>query len=189
MSSQLTPWQVKKFKDLFDLFDNDGSGTTDETELDGLMERLQVDTGWPEHSRVLSHVSARWKLFLRSVFSGSPILTEQRWLEYLGRYLQKDRESRSRDANFRGALEELAQLMFLLLDRDRNSLIDYQEFLIFFYALGRNDHQADECFEKLDTDQDGFLSKREIEDMTLEYFHNIQPASSGDWLFGPPPTV
>jgi len=187
MSSELTPWQVKKFKTLFDLFDNSGNGTTDESELDGAMERLQLDTGWPENSRVLSHVTARWKIFMRGLFVDSPLLTEQKWLDYMGRYLERDRQNREENPEFRGGLEELAQLLFLLLDRDRNSLIDYHEFLIFFYALGRNDEQAADCFEKLDLDEDGFLSKREIEDMTLEYFHGAQPGSAGDWLFGPPP--
>jgi Ca2+-binding EF-hand superfamily protein len=187
MSSGLTPWQVSKFKSLFDLFDMDGNGTTDESELEGAMERLQVNTGWPENSRVLSHVSARWKIFMRGLFIDSPMLTEQKWLDYLGQFLQKDREHRTENPNHRGGLEELGQLIFLLLDRDRNSMIDYHEFLIFFYALGRKDQQAEDCFDKLDTDEDGFLSKSHMEDMTLEYFHSAQPGSCGDWLFGPPP--
>jgi Ca2+-binding EF-hand superfamily protein len=187
MSSELTSWQASKFKDLFDLFDSDGKGTTDESELEAAMERLQLDTGWPENSRVLSHVKARWNVFMRGLFRDSPILSEQRWLDFLGKFLKQDRERRAEDSNHRGGLEELGQLLFLLLDRDRNSLIDYQEFLIFFYALGRKDRHAEDSFEKLDTDEDGFLSKSEMEDMTLEYFHSTQPGSVGDWLFGPPP--
>ena len=115
------------------------------------------------------------------------MLSEQKWLDFLGRFLRDDRENRTEDPGYRGGLEELAQLLFLLLDRDRNSLIDYQEFLIFFYALGRKDSHAEDSFEKIDTDEDGFLSKSEVEDMTLAYFHSAQPGSAGDWLFGPPP--
>jgi Ca2+-binding EF-hand superfamily protein len=189
MKAELTEWQKTKFAALFDLFDNDGNGTVDETEIDGAMERLQVDTGWPEHSRVLSHVTARWKIFLQSLFTDSPLLTEKKLQEYLGRLLAADRQKRSENAEYRGSLEEVAQLLFLLLDRDRNSKIDYDEFLIFFYALGCNDRNAEESFEKLDTDGDGFLQKSEFEDMTLEYFHGAEPGSHGDWLFGPPPEL
>lgn len=187
MKVELTEWQVKKFVSLFDLFDIDGDQVVDETELDGAMERLQVDTGWPENSRVLSHVTARWKVFLRALFSDSPHLTEQKWLDILGRYLENDRQKRSENSEHRGSFEEVAQLLFLLLDRNRDSKIDLQEFLIFFYAMGRNDSQAEESFEKLDTNEDGFLEKSEMEDMTLEYFHGAEPGSHGDWLFGPPP--
>lgn len=187
MSSDLTPWQVKKFRSLFDLFDSDGNGSADESELDGAMERLQMETRWPENSRVLSHVNARWKVFLRGLFLDSPILSEEKWLEYTGRFLVRDRQMRVDNPDHRGGLEELAQLLFLLLDRDRNSKIDYQEFLIFFYALGRKDRHAEDCFEKLDTDGDGFLSKSEMEDLTLAYFHSAEPGGAGDWLFGPPP--
>lgn len=189
MKAELTDWQAKKFRTFFDLFDTDGNQTIDEAELDGGMERLQIDTGWPEHSRVLSHVTARWKIFLRSLFQDTPVLTEQKWLDYVARYLQKDRQQRSENPGHRGGLEEFAQLLFLLLDRDRNSKIDYQEFLILFYALGRHDSDAEEAFEKLDTDQDGFLQKSELEDMTLEFFHGSEPGSHGDWLFGPPPAA
>lgn len=188
MKAELTEWQIKKFAALFDLFDNDGDATIDESDLDGSMERLQVDTGWPENSRVLSHVAARWKVFLNSLFRTSPHLTEQRWLDYLAKELSQDRRHRSESDDHRGGIEEMAQLLFLLLDRDRNSKIDQEEFLIFFYALGQRDSQAEECFEKLDTDGDGFLSKSEMEDMALEFFHSAEPGAHGDWLFGPPPS-
>ena len=107
MSSELTSWQVCKFKSLFDLFDSNGNGTTDESELEGAMERLQLDTGWPENSRVLSHVKARWKVVLSCVFRDSPILSEKKWLDFLGKFLEQDRERRAEDPNHRGGLEEL----------------------------------------------------------------------------------
>lgn len=188
MNGELTDWQVKKFRALFDLFDNDGDKFIDESEFDGAMERLQVDTGWPAHSRVLSHVTARWKAFLLGLFAETPILTEQKWLDYLGRFLSKDRSDRSENPDHRGFLEEFSQLLFLLLDRDRNSQIDYEEFLIFFYALGQTDRLAEQCFEKLDSDGDGFLHKLEVEDLALEFFHGDKAGSRGDWFFGPPPS-
>lgn len=187
MQAELTDWQSKKLVALFDLFDNDGDEIIDEAELEGAMERLQLDTGWPENSRVLSHVSARWKIFLRSLFRRSPHLKESDWLRYMARLLAEDRRLRKEDSDHRGGLEEFAQLLFLLLDRDRNSTIDQEEFLIFFYALGRNGREAEESFEKLDTDEDGMVTKSEFEDMTLEFFHGAKPGSHGDWLFGPPP--
>lgn len=187
MNAELTEWQRKKFSALFDLFDNDGDSVLDESELEGSMERLQVETGWPENSRVLSHVSARWKVFLRKLFAGSPHLTVQKWLEMLARYLNEDRKLRSENPEHRGGLEEFAQLLFLLLDRDRNSEIDYHEFLLFFYAVGRHDSEAQDSFDKLDTDQDGFIKKTEMEDLALAFFHGAEPGGHADWLFGPPP--
>lgn len=187
MSAEMTEWQKKKLSALFDLFDSDGDQSIDETELEDSMERLQIETGWPESSRVLSHVTARWKGFLQNLFAQTPYLTEQKWLDLISRYLAKDRQSRSANPAHRGGLEEFAQLLFLLLDRDRNSMIDLKEYQMFFYALGLDSLQAEECFEKLDTDEDGFLKKTEFEDMTLEFFHGAKSGSHGDWLFGTPP--
>lgn len=188
MSAELTEWQRKKFSSLFDLFDSDGDQRIDEGELEDAMEQLQIETGWPENSRVLSHVTARWKGLLQHLFTVSPYLTEQKWLDIVAKYLRKDRQNRSENPSYRGGLEEFAQLLFLLLDRDRNSEIDLTEYQLFFSALSLDQQRAEECFEKLDTDSDGFLKKTEFEDMTLEFFHGVNPGSHGDWLFGPPPT-
>lgn len=189
MRGELADWQVKKFSNLFDLFDVDGDGTVDEQEIDGCMERLLVETGWPESSRVSSHVTARWKIFLRSLFVDTPILTEQKWIDFLSRAVKRDRQAREQEANHRGHFEEVAQLLFLLLDRNRDSKIDFQEFLLFFYAVGQGDREAEQSFEKLDIDGDGLLDKQEMEEMALGFFHQAQAGSHSDWLFGPPPTV
>lgn len=187
MKKPLSDWQREKLVALYDLFDNDGDGTIDETEFEGLLERIRVDTGWPEESRVMSHVAARWRLFLRALFGNSPHLSETRWLDHFSRFLIADREARVEDTAYRGPVEEMAHLLFMMLDRDRNGEIEPEEFLIFFYAIGRNDADAEASFAKLDQNQDGLLQREEVEDMALEFFHSIEPGSSGDWLFGPPP--
>ena len=187
MKTELSKWQKEKFSALFDLLDNDGDDRVDETEFEGMLDRLLIDTGWPENSRVTHHVSARWRVFSASLFKDSPHLSEQKWLEYLRAFLEKDRAQRVKTDGYKGPIEETAQLLFLVLDRDRNSEIDYQEFLLLFYALGHKDSAAEQSFEKLDSDGDEALQKDEVRDMTLEYFHGTEPGSAGDWLFGPPP--
>ena len=187
MDTELTDWQSKKLLRLFDLFDNDGDEIVDEAEFQGALERLQFASGWPESSRVLSHTTGRWKVFSKQLFQNSPLLTSEKWLETSRIFLAKDRQARASENTHRGTLEELAQLLFLLLDRDRNSLIDYSEFLLFYYAIGLKDQDAESSFEKFDTDRDGSISKTEMEDMILEFFHGAEPGRHGDWLFGPPP--
>lgn len=188
MSSALSHWQKEKLRSLFELLDNDGDGRLEEGELLTMLERLRIDTGWPESSRVVWHVDARWKLFLKSLFVARTGLDCERWLEHFDLFLQHDRDARvGAGSSYRGPVEEMAHLLFLMLDRDRNDGIDPQEFLLFFYALGRRDHDATECFQHLDRNADGILSRGEVEDLALEFFHSAEPGSSGDWLFGPPP--
>jgi Ca2+-binding EF-hand superfamily protein len=187
MSKFLSDWQREKLQGLFDLLDNNGDGRLEEAELQTMLERLRFDTGWPESSRVAWHVDARWKLFLRSLFSSKTGLAVEDWLDFFDRFLQKDRDSRIAVQAYRGPVEEFAHLLFLMLDRDRNNEIDPQEFLLFFYALGRRDQDAQECFERMDRNSDGVLQRSEVEDLALEFFHSAHPGSLGDWLFGPPP--
>jgi hypothetical protein len=189
MKSELSDWQQQKLRGLFDLLDNDGDGRLEESEMLGMLERLRFDTGWPESSRVVWHVEARWKLFLRSVFAAKTGLSCDDWVDYFGKFLQADRSNRVSSAAYRGPVEEMAHLLFLMLDRDRNDQIDPQEFLLFFYALGRKDSDAEESFERLDRNGDGVLRRSEVEDLALEFFHSTEPGSLGDWLFGPPPTA
>ncbi len=186
MKNGLSSWQREKFLQLFDILDNDGDSSLDENDLEFLFERLRISTGWPEASRVASHVGARWKRLVNILFTAKTHLTQDSWLEHCERFLAKDRESRVQQSNYRGPIEEMAQLLFLVLDRDRNSLIDPTEFFLFFDAIGRGSSAAEESFGYLDRNQDGYLQRNEVEDMALEFFHSTEPGSSGDWLFGPP---
>lgn len=187
MTSALSEWQKEKLHGLFEILDNDGDGRLEEGELQTMLERLRIDTGWPESSRVVWHVEARWKLFLKSLFAAKTGLDSSDWLAYFGEFLQRDRDSRVGANAYRGPLEEMAHLLFLMLDRDRDDRIDPHEFLLFFYALGRRDSDAQECFQRLDRNGDGVLKREEVDDLALEFFHSTEPGSSGDWLFGHPP--
>ncbi len=187
MRSELSPWQQAKLRDLFGKLDNDGDGRLEEGELRGVLERVWVDTGWPESSRVVSHVEARWRRFLQALFQAKTGLSEGDWLDHFGAFLKADREGRVGSEGYRGPVEELAHLFFLLLDRDRDNGVDPLEFSIFFYALGHRDEATRTCFERLDRNGDGSLQRDEVEDMALEFFHGSEPGASGDWLFGPPP--
>jgi Ca2+-binding EF-hand superfamily protein len=186
-SHGLSAWQGEKLRCLFDLLDSDGDGRLEENELEMMLEQLRVDTGWPESSRVVWHVMARCKLFLSSLFRERTALQPDDWLDYFQAVLGADRQNRLGAADYRGPVEEMAHLLFLMLDRDRNDQIDPREFLLFFYALGRRDEDAEASFQRLDRNGDGGLSRGEVEDMALEFFHSTEPGSAGDWLFGPPP--
>ena len=187
MSSSLSEWQVEKLQGLFDILDNDGDGRLEESELETMLDQLSIDTGWPESSRVVGHVMARGRIFFRSLFSEKTALSGTDWLEYFAAFLERDRKNRLESAGYRGPVEEMAHLLFLLLDRDRNDAIDPQEHLLFIYALGRRDGEADESFQRLDLNGDGVLQRGEVEDLALEFFHSTEPGSAGDWLFGRPP--
>lgn len=185
MQSELSSWQQEKLGFLFDLFDNDGDGRLEENELVTVVDRLWLETGWPENSRVVRHVCSRWKAMTARLFRERTSLTREHWLEALAQTLSRDRENRMKAESYRGPVEEFAQMLFMLLDRDRNGQIALEEFLLLFYALGQRDEDAEEIFQRLDLDGDGALSKREIEDLALEFFHSPKPGNSGDWLFGP----
>ena len=185
MQSELSSWQQEKLGFLFDLFDNNGDGRLEENELFTVVDRLWLETGWPENSRVVRHVQSRWKAMTASLFRERSSLTREHWLEALAQILSRDRENRVKAESYRGPVEEFAQMLFMLLDRDRNGEIALEEFLLLFYAIGQRDEEAEEIFQRLDLDGDGALSKREIEDLALEFFHSPKPGNSGDWLFGP----
>lgn len=187
MKGELTKWQVEKMVGLFDLLDNDGDHTIDETDLDFVMERLLLFTEWPENSRVFARVLARWKTLLETLFADSLLLTEQKWVEQISGYLKKESDRHSKDANYSGIIEEIGDLLFLILDRDRDKKIGYEDFLLFFDAIGQNERDAEECFEKIDSDEDGSIPKTEFIELLRDFFQGDSAGEPSDWMFGVPP--
>ena len=187
MRGKLSDWQITKLSALFELLDSDGDGRLEENELKAVLERLRVETGWPAGSRVTRHVEARWQTLLTRLFTGRSTLTCAHWLDTFAQTLSKERELRIASESYRGPVEEFAQLLFLLLDQDRNGEIAPEEFLLFIYAIGRHDRDGQQSFLQLDVDGRGTLRKGNVEDLALEYFHSAEQGSAGDWLFGPPP--
>lgn len=180
MKAELSPWQAEKIGNLFDLFDADCDGSLDEQELLDCLERLRVDLGWPETSRVYSHVTARWKLFLRHLFKDSPVLTRKRWVSLVGRSLAGGSTAES----LTSSLEEAAKLLVMLLDRDRDQRLKPEDFHHFFRALSSSEQEAEDAFERLDSTGDGALTELEMQVYLREYFCGKEPGSAGDHLFG-----
>lgn len=185
--TEISSWQERKIESLFVLLDNDGNGRLEEPEMLSMLERLWLDAGWSETSRVVGHLSGRWKALLDRLFARRTSVTLADWRELIQRALLEDRSRRLAQASYRGPLEEVAQLLFLVLDRDRDHGIDEVEFSLFFHALGHGHEDSLNCFQRLDKNQDGRLERQELEDLILDFFHGTEPGGHGDWLFGPPP--
>ncbi len=185
MKAELSAWQAEKIGKLFDLFDTDCDGCLDENELLASLERLRVDTGWPETSRVFSHVTGKWKLFLRALFQDSPVLNRQRFLTFMARFLNKAGNNGTSSSDGRRPLEESAKLLVMLLDRDRDNRLVPEDLHIFFRALGQSEAEADQAFEHLDPEESGYLPLEDVEKHLQEFFLSEEPGATGDWLFGP----
>jgi len=73
---------------------------------------------------------------------------------------------------------------FDVIDSDQDSLIQLQEFINFFHAIGISEEIAKEAFKGLDTNQDGVLSREEFISAVLGFFLREEPNDSIDLFYG-----
>lgn len=77
-----------------------------------------------------------------------------------------------------------AQAIVEVADTDDDGIVSRYEFRRVQEAFGTPPDKIDEAFARLDADEDGFLSHKEIIDAFREYYTKEEPHNPGNWLFG-----
>lgn len=92
------------------------------------------------------------------------------------------------EAEREATLGALADTFFGLADVDRDERVDREEFWAFqhghFPELTRA--ALSEAFDHLDTDHDGYLSRRQFTSAIVEYWTSRDPDAPGNWWLGRP---
>jgi len=70
-------------------------------------------------------------------------------------------------------------------DRDKNGLLDLNEFKSYLYIWGINKEFAQATFDAIDTSGDGFLSREELVAAGINFSIGENPDKASDTLYGP----
>src|SRR5262249_32334115 len=81
-------------------------------------------------------------------------------------------------------IDGLADVLFRVIDANGDDRISLQEYKDFLTVHGRNPVDADLIFPKIDTDNDGFVSREEMKKAVVEFYYSDDASSPGNWLFG-----
>ena len=84
------------------------------------------------------------------------------------------------------ALKESGRFWFEIADADGNGEISQAEHKNILVAWGGKEEEAASCFQKLDLNGDGVISKDEFVKAMNEFFLSNDPEAPGNYLFGNP---
>jgi Ca2+-binding EF-hand superfamily protein len=180
----LTDLQKRKLTRFFNVWDANGDGviTTKDSEqvFQNLAELQDLKPGSPERETLYSGFMAYQNHFIQAVDvdeSGSVTLEE--WLAYHEKMLQDE-------ASFAGSVLTVIEAMFELMDRNGDGIITLEEYGEWMRAFRIEEQDITEkVFQKLDLDRDGAVSKKEMLELTREFFYSDDPDAPGNWALGP----
>ena len=82
-------------------------------------------------------------------------------------------------------VQGIARAVFDILDADNDGVISKEEYLKFFRSFRGNVEDAEIAFQKLDDNDDGYLTRQSFLEAVTEFHLSDDPDARGNWLFGP----
>ncbi|MSP12022.1 MAG: EF-hand domain-containing protein [Chloroflexi bacterium] len=73
---------------------------------------------------------------------------------------------------------------FTLQDRNGDGKISSSEFIAYLRGYNVTEQDAKDAFARLDRNDNGFITKKEMMLNMEEYFMSEAPEAPGNWLFG-----
>ena len=101
------------------------------------------------------------------------------WINYFDEMLQTEEGYEIVAANY-------AERIGILLANKETGLLSIEEYKILLRCYGFGDYEADQSFEKLDTNGNNFISPSELIEATRQWISSDNAEDPGHWLFGPP---
>ncbi|MGL1887634.1 MAG: hypothetical protein OCD76_14050 [Reichenbachiella sp.] len=175
----------RKFTHIFRILDFNHDGLIEETDFLEMMENIAIFRCIEYPSKIDTLISKRgreiWKAF--SDFSQTQKKKKtnlKNWLSYLENLNNIDDTIMS--IGIRSAVNDI----FFIFDKDDDSLLSKQEYLCLFVSLKVVIKDAHICFENLDFNKDGQISKSELILAIYQFINSDDPDDHGNYIFGNP---
>jgi len=174
MSEYGEHWE-RKMKTCFSRFDADGDGFLTRKDFEIIGDKI-VKCGKFTGTRadeIRNNILELWTRYFDPGDGNNPTACEE-FVARLKSYSKRDLELASRQQH---------GLWFDAVDTNKDGLIQLQEFINYFDAMGIKEKFAKEAFEGLDTNKDGVLSREEF--ITAGKHYSLEEESSyADVFFG-----
>jgi len=92
------------------------------------------------------------------------------------------------DAWYDHYVTKIVQGVFDLLDPSGNGVLEENEYIDIMVCFRVEPRNGSAGFRRIDTNEDGMISRREFEQAVREFHQSDEPDSPGNWFFGPLPT-
>lgn len=179
----LTPFQQLKLIRMFDVLDVNGDGFIQRRDFVHRVNALARLRGWhatsKTYERHLQTAMEEWRTVCESAdVDENARVSREEFLRYLGAFLD-DREA------IRAYARGDVQLMFDAMDVDGDGKITVDEYRQYLDVCGLDASAADVFFAHADLNEDGLVTRAEMAHAVEEYLVSDDPASGGNFLFGP----
>ncbi len=184
----LTPLQERKARRMFEVFDVNKDGTVERNDFNSILNKLAEVVPFSKQSetyRGLNYLyQNRWKKML--FFADGIIDNEkdekisvQEWIAYCNSLLEKN--SYEEDI-----LPITCYVIRLFADQNKKEdfKIDVSVFEKFYSAYGIDKQLAQQTFEKLDVNKNGYLTEEQITNYWREFYESNDENALGNWFFG-----
>jgi Ca2+-binding EF-hand superfamily protein len=183
----LTELQKRKLQLRFALLDTDANGYLAQEDYDLVTLRLCAAfghlPGTADYERVHGAYLKLWEqLRSRMDLDGEGRISLQQFMDGCERLLKEQGPGRLDEHPL---AHDPVDLIFEMVDSDQDGVIDLVEFTTWMHAYGVGAQDTVEAFDLLDADDDGVLSRPEVEAAAAAFYASNDPADVGNWLFGP----
>lgn len=179
----LTPFQKRKLGRMFDVMDVNSDGFVGRTDFVHRVNALARLRGWhagsTSYDRNLRNALSEWQSVRESAdVDEDARVSREEYLRFAAAFLA-DREA------IRAYARGDVQLMFDAMDADGDGKITVDEYRQYLEVCGIDVSAADSFFAHADLNEDGLVTRAEMTHAMEEYLLSDDPASGGNWLFGP----
>lgn len=181
----LTALQRRKLQLRFALLDTDANGHLSQEDYDLVALRLCAAfghlPGTEAYERVHQAYLTLWEQ-LRALMDteGTGQISLQQFMDGCEKLIAE----RSGDGVY-PPVHDPVDLIFDMVDSDRNGVIDLREFTTWMHSYGVGPQDTVEAFDLLDADDDGVLNREELSAAAAAFYSSTDPADVGNYLFGP----
>ncbi|GMR58994.1 hypothetical protein PMAYCL1PPCAC_29189 [Pristionchus mayeri] len=142
--------ELKEYRQVFNIFDTDGSGAIGEEELEAAMHNLGLETTKEELDKIIDEVDKR----------GNHEIDFDEFCEVMRRLNAK-----------KSSWKEVIQQCFIVFDRTEAGIISKRDFQYVLREIGeiRDNAIIDEIWSLVDVDGNGIIDMDEFADMVRDY--------------------
>ncbi len=180
MPTMLSDLQTQKLTHYFNVLDFDSNGLLEEDDFVGVGENLAILLGFDfdsaEFNEVLDVFKKQWIAIHSSIGTDSHQVTLEQWLTFADQGLVNSTASNS--------VKQWTFDIISLFDTDKDELISMMEYVDFFVAYHIEVRYSAKSFQRLDLNNDGFISREELLEAINQFFTSDNPDDRGNWLFG-----
>jgi len=171
--------QVKKWSNMFKMFDVNGDGQIEQADLvlfhTNLYEMRGIGPGDPQFEQLEGHFG-QFGQALQQVSNGQPVKLDA-WLGFLSHA--------AANPELYKMIQPISEAIFSLWDLNGDGHVSLQEYRKLCKVMRLGEEYADGIFARLDLNQDQRITLDELMTLSDQFFVGDDPDEPGNWFFGP----